>query len=119
MAFYTTMSEKVMEILREESNDIEIFSIDEAFIDITHHTQQNQTYYEDLAEHIKKRIMNETGVSVSIGIAPTRLLAKMFAPMRKPYGVTVILDPNEIDLTIMPLPVTYIPFINRRREARL
>lgn len=84
MAFYVSMSDRVMEILREESNEIEIFSIDEAFIDITHITPQNQQFYEELAVHIQKRIRNETGVSVSIGVAPTRLLAKMFAPLRKP-----------------------------------
>lgn len=60
MSFYTTMSERVMEVLREESNDIEVFSIDEAFIDITHYKKQNQSYYESLGEHIKKRVLDET-----------------------------------------------------------
>ena len=68
MAFYEAMSDRIMEILREESNDIEIFSIDEAFIDITHHTPKDQQYYKDHALHIQARIRNETGVSVSVGV---------------------------------------------------
>ena len=84
MAFYEAMSDRVMEILSEESNDMEIFSIDEAFIDITRTGENSTEYYRELALYIQQRVRNETGISVSIGVAPTRLIAKMFAPMNKP-----------------------------------
>ena len=84
MSFYVTMSDKIMEILREESNDIEIFSIDEAFIDITDSHSKTQDDYKHRATHIQGRIRKELGISVSIGVAPTRILAKIFAPMKKP-----------------------------------
>lgn len=113
------MSDRVMEILAEESNDMEIFSIDEAFIDITDSRLKTTEDYKERALYIQKRIFNETGISVSVGVAPTRLLAKIFAPMNKPKGVFVELDPNKIDETIMSLPITYIPFISHRWASRL
>ena len=82
MKYYQETSEKVMEILRQESNDIEVYSIDEAFIDITHHLEiagDPDERYAQRASAIQQRVRDDLGISVSIGIAPTRILAKILA----------------------------------------
>jgi nucleotidyltransferase/DNA polymerase involved in DNA repair len=66
-----------------------VFSIDEAFVDITHHLPADEARYTNRARQIQATIMERLGISVSVGVAPTRLLAKMFAGMNKPFGVTI------------------------------
>jgi DNA polymerase-4 len=122
MHYYQETSKKIMAILASEANDIEVYSVDEAFIDITHHLQiegDEHTRYTQRARAIQQRVYDELGISVSIGLAPTRLLAKMFAGMRKPYGITIGMNIEEIHARIRHLPITEIPFISRKRAMRL
>lgn len=82
MAYYQQISKQVMALLAQEANDIEVYSIDEAFIDITHHLQihgDEHTRYENRARAIQQRVYDELGISVSIGVAPTRIIAKICA----------------------------------------
>lgn len=75
---YGDMSWRVMETLRHlmgnEASRVEVYSVDEAFMDLTHiPPDQLQSY----ARHIKQTVEQWTGISVSIGIAPTKTLAKL------------------------------------------
>jgi len=78
---YGDMSWRVMETLRilsggreEGRTRVEVYSVDEAFIDLSHIPEND---LEEYARHIKTTVEQWTGISVSIGIAPTRTLAKM------------------------------------------
>lgn len=71
---YGDMSRRVMEVLRDLTHDIEVYSIDEAFAELSTHT------YPDLDEYgevIKQTVYQWTGLPVSVGIAPSKTLAKI------------------------------------------
>ncbi|MFC2330293.1 MAG: DNA polymerase IV [Treponema sp.] len=82
---YAEVSHKIMQILEDFSPDVFRISIDEACIDITG-TQALFGTPEETAAKIKKRILAETGLTVSAGVASTRYLAKMASEMDKPNG---------------------------------
>ncbi|GAB4147900.1 MAG: Y-family DNA polymerase [Patescibacteria group bacterium] len=73
-ALYGDMSSRVMQILREFTDDLEIYSIDEAFLDLTGFDLKSLT---EIGHKIRNRVQQCTGIPVSIGIAPTKTLAKL------------------------------------------
>ena len=75
--------------------------------------------YEEFAETIKNEIYRDIGIPVSIGIANTRIRAKMFGDLRKPFGSFVEFDTKEVELILKSLPVTEIPYIARGNSERL
>jgi DNA polymerase V len=81
-ALYGDMSQRVMQILEEYSPEIEIYSIDEAFLKLTGFE------YFDLQEYsktIRDKVLKWTGIPVSIGIAPTKALAKVANRIAKKF----------------------------------
>ena len=78
-----------MNILREYAPVIEQASVDEAYMDLTGTEKMYPDLYK-LAEEIQNRILNETGLKCSIGIGPTKFLAKMASDMKKPMGLTIL-----------------------------
>lgn len=79
--FYSAISQKVMDSLRELDLGLEVYSVDEAFIRIPAELGEPQ----DFGRYVVEKIMLEVGVPVSIGIAPTRTLAKVAAHFAKKY----------------------------------
>lgn len=71
---YGDMSRRVMEALRELTHDIEVYSIDEAFAELSTHTYSD---LENYGLHIKNTVYQWTGLPVSVGIAPSKTLAKI------------------------------------------
>lgn len=71
---YGDLSHRIMTILREYSPQVEVYSIDEAFLNLDSLTLKDSTQY---CVEIRKRIVQCTGIPVSIGIAPTKTLAKL------------------------------------------
>ena len=71
---YGEMSQRVMNILRDFSPLVEVYSIDESFVDLSGMEHQNLEKY---GCRIKERIFRETGLPVGVGIAPTKVLAKL------------------------------------------
>ena len=75
--------------------------------------------YAEFAETIKQEIYNDIGIPVSVGISNTRIRAKMFGDLRKPFGSFVEFDREEIESVYKTLAVTEIPYIARGNSARL
>ncbi len=71
---YGDMSIRVMDTLRTLSPAVEVYSVDEAFLDLGHIPPEDITAY---SRHIKETVEQWTGISVSIGVAPTKTLAKL------------------------------------------
>lgn len=92
---YGDMSWRIMETLRTlvGSNNVEVYSVDEAFLELSSFSSIN---YHDLAVQIKKTVEQNTGIKVSIGVAPTKVLAKVANKMAKKNKVAtecvVVLD---------------------------
>jgi DNA polymerase V len=83
-ALYGDMSNRVMDVLSNYSPDIEIYSIDEAFLKLTGFEHFNLQSY---AETIQKTVTKNTGIPVSVGIAPTKSLAKVANRIAKKFKV--------------------------------
>ena len=75
--------------------------------------------YAEFAETIKKEIYHDIGIPVSVGISNTRIRAKMFGDLRKPFGSFVEFDTKEVESILQSLPVTEIPYIARGNSERL
>lgn len=114
-AWYRQVSERLMTYLSGRLWKVEIFSIDELFVEITGMSGD----YEEFAETIKNEIYRDIGIAVSIGIANTRIRAKMFGDLRKPFGSFVEFDTSEIEQVFQTLAVTEIPYIAKWNSARL
>ncbi len=80
---YTKISNSVMNILKEFSPKVEVYSIDEAFVDFTGLTKLYKKNYYDLAFYIQQKILNETDIPVTIGISTSKTLAKLASDKAK------------------------------------
>ena len=112
--FYIECSKKFMKILYEYTDKIEQASIDEAFMDVT----DCGIFPPDLAKIIQKRIYDECKLPSSIGIAPTKFLAKMASDMKKPMGIT-ILRKREIEKKLFPLEIIDMFGIGKKTYPKL
>ena len=94
MKRYSELSYQIMQIFADFSPDVQQMSIDEAFIDLTG-TEKLFGPPEQTAYKIKERVKKETGLTVSIGLAPTKYLAKLASDMKKPDGFYMIEEGTE------------------------
>lgn len=111
---YSGESKKIKALLKKFCPLIENAGIDEAYLDISRLRQPP----ERLARAIKARILEETGLTCSIGIAPNKLLAKMASDMEKPDGLT-ILAAEDVPTRIWPLPVRKLRGVGPKTEEGL
>ncbi len=89
---YVQYSGMMFDIVRRYAYGIEEYSIDECFADFTGLDRTLKKSYQEIAVEIKKAINNELGLSVSIGLAPSKVLAKVASNWVKPNGLTEITD---------------------------
>lgn len=80
---YAEISRQVMAVLKELSPCVEVYSIDEAFVDLTGLSKLYKMNYFKLAQHIRKLIWERAGVPVSIGVSRTKALAKLASDKSK------------------------------------
>lgn len=99
--FYGEVSARLMSYLGNKFGKIEVFSVDELFVDCTNMSDD----YGAFAEELKQEIYTVMGLPVSIGISNTRLRAKMFGDLHKPFGSFVSFDTPEIEEVLKDLPV--------------
>lgn len=116
---YRSTTEKIFAILAEYSEDIETYSIDEAFINLTGFTRTLEEAVV-LGQEIKRRIFREVGewLTCSMGVAPTRWLAK-FGGDTAPKGGLVVLTKDNLDAYLEGRALTEAWGIADRMEARL
>lgn len=114
---YKRNSQAFMEILREYSPDVEQYSIDEAFMDMT---GMQALFGEPVkaAHTIKDRIRDELGFTVNVGISRNKYLAKMASDFTKPDKVHT-LYPEEIQEKMWPLPVGELLFVGKSTVKKL
>ena len=114
---YTWVSSRIMTILREYTPMVEVFSIDEAFLDLTGSLALFGPA-ERIAYHLKSRIRQDFGLTCSIGIAPNKLLAKLASEMQKPDGLTII-PPENVARVMEHTPVQELCGIGAKLQAQL
>ena len=117
--FYGDMSARVMATLAAIADDIEVYSIDEAFISF----RNVKSDYDDLGRYIVKKVKRDTGIPVSVGFAPTKTLAKVAARFAKKYpgykGACVIDTPEKARKALELTEIGDVWGIGRRHRRRL
>ncbi len=114
---YTHTSAEIVKVLLDYTPLVEVFSIDEAFLDITG-SRPLFGGAERIAWLIKARIRHRFGLTCSIGIAPNKLLAKLASEMKKPDGLTVI-RPENVTALLERVPIKDLCGIGARTERQL
>ncbi len=87
---YSIFSERMYEIARRYSSMVEEYSIDECFVDLTGLRQKLRMSYLDAAKKIKEDLQRELGMTFSLGLSATKVLAKLGSKWHKPDGLTAI-----------------------------
>jgi DNA polymerase-4 len=114
---YRAVSREVREIFKRHTDLIEPLSLDEAYLDVT----ENKTGLPTatlVAKTIREQIRQELKLTASAGVAPNKFLAKLASDWRKPDGLFVI-QPEEVDTFLLPLPVGRIPGVGKVTEEKL
>ena len=117
MDHYQAVSRQIFAIFREFTPLVEGLSLDEAFLDVS----ASQTLFGDarrIAESIKERILVDTRLTASVGVAPNKFLAKIASDLDKPDGLVVVTQENAAEI-LGGLPVEAIPGIGRVTLGKL
>jgi len=109
---YGETSERVMNIMRDFADIFEQTSIDEAYMDVS---KRCKTYDDAklLASKLKEALKEREGLTVSVGISPSKSISKMASEMQKPDGLTAV-QPEQVDKFLEPLPVNRISGVGKK-----
>ena len=114
---YRAVSQQVREIFKRHTDLIEPLSLDEAYLDVT----KNKTGLATatlVARSIREQIRQELDLAASAGVAPNKFLAKLASDWKKPDGLFVI-QPEEVDGFLIPLPIGRLPGVGKVTEEKL
>jgi nucleotidyltransferase/DNA polymerase involved in DNA repair len=114
---YQRASREVMAILRRFTDQVQPISIDEAFLDVT----GSRALFGDgeaIAHAIKQAVTDEVGLTASVGVASTKLVAKIASDLRKPDGLVVV-PPGEEASFLAPLPISRLWGVGEKTAAVL
>lgn len=114
---YRKYSNALYNLLLEYTDKIERYSIDECFLDLTGYIPKPRKLI-DIAYEISKRVREELGFTVNIGVAPNKLLAKMASDFEKPNKVHTLYQ-EEIETKMWKLPVAELFMVGRRSLPKL
>lgn len=115
-SIYRKYSNALYQLLLEYTDIIERFSIDECFMDITNYLANRKPY--DIAVEINKRVKEQFGFTVNIGIANNKLLAKMASDFEKPDKIHTLYK-EEIPTKMWRLPVSELFMVGKRSFPKL
>ena len=123
MEKYASVSREVMEVLRQFTDAVEPVSIDEAFLDVTGSrrlfaTAGRPASGEEIARSLKAAIRERTRLTASVGVAASKMVAKVASDMRKPDGLVVV-PPGTEAAFLAPLPVRRLWGVGPKMEEVL
>jgi DNA polymerase-4 len=114
---YRRESKQVFEIFRGFTGAVQPVSIDEAYLDVSDCLDRWGSATA-VAQAIKQRVLDERGLTVSVGVAANRLVAKIASDRDKPDGLTVV-PPSRVQAFLDPLSVRDLPGVGPATERRL
>jgi DNA polymerase-4 len=114
---YRRESEALFRIFRQFTPLLESVSIDEAYLDVSDHLGPWGSA-SAVAREIRRRVREERGLTVSVGVGPNKLVAKIASDFEKPDGLTVV-PPARVEGFLEPLPVRSLRGVGPRTEAAL
>lgn len=114
---YRAVSRQAREIFKRHTDLVEPLSLDEAYLDVSDNKMGLPTATQ-VARTIRDQIRLELRLTASAGVAPNKFLAKIASDWRKPNGLFVI-QPEEVDAFLLPLPVGRLPGVGKVTEEKL
>src|SRR5215467_3459926 len=114
---YRAVSRQALEIFKRHTDLIEPLSLDEAYLDVSENKTALPTATQ-VARTIREQIRWELSLTASAGVAPNKFLAKIASDWKKPDGLFVI-QPEEVDSFLLPLPVDRLPGVGKVTEEKL
>src|SRR5213594_4621174 len=114
---YGETSDRAMEVLRRFADKFEQTSIDEAYMDVSIRCKS----FDEALEHagrVKAGLKTAEGLTVSVGVAPNKSIAKMASDMNKPDGLTAV-RPEQVRTFLDPLPVNKISGVGKKTTKLL
>jgi DNA polymerase-4/DNA polymerase V len=115
---YSLLSQRFFAIVRRYTPDVEEYSVDECFADLTGLRRPLKLSYEGIAARIKQDLDTELGFTFSVGLASTKVVAKIASKWQKPSGLTVI-PGRELHRFLAHVPVEKVWGIGRQTTALL
>lgn len=113
---YGDLSSRVMQTIEDEWPDVEVYSIDEAFLDLSSMPLQDQQYF---AHQVRQRILKEVGIPTSIGIGPSKTLAKAANYLAKKSQSISVLQIDASAYWLTQIPIAEIWGIGRQWAKKL
>jgi DNA polymerase-4 len=114
---YRAVSQQAREVFKRHTDLIEPLSLDEAYLDVSENKTGLPTATQ-VARTIRDQIRTELNLTASAGVAPNKFLAKIASDWKKPDGLFVI-QPEEVDSFLLPLPVSRLPGVGKVTEEKL
>ena len=114
---YERLSNEFFKYVANYSPIIQVASIDECYVDMTE-TLKNEKKIDEYLKKLQDGLYEKTKLKCSIGIAPTKFLAKMASDMKKPMGITIIRR-KDISNMIYPLPIESMFGIGKKTAPQL
>jgi DNA polymerase IV (DinB-like DNA polymerase) len=118
LELYEEISQRVMNIVKEYADQLEIISVDEAFLDVTQKSGGDFDKAVLLMQEMKNEIYEKEHLTCSVGISFSKVIAKIASGLKKPNGL-VLVKPEDLQNIIWPLPVEEIPGIGPKTKEIL
>ena len=115
-ALYNEMSQKVRNIYAEYTDQVEVFSIDECWLDVTHSKIFGSP--KEIADKIRQRVKDEVGLTISVGVSFNKTFAKIGSDLKKPDATTEITI-NNYKNVVWKLPVGDMFGVGRQTKSKL
>jgi len=114
---YLQVSSRIMSILSSYADKFESWGIDEAFLDVSSRVRDFDEA-KQLALKIKKDICEKEGLTCSIGVGPSKLVAKIASDMQKPNGLTVV-EEKDVKKFLDPLDIDKLLWVGKKTARKL
>ncbi len=115
--YYSEVSQKAMDIMKEFADIFEYVGRDEAYLDVTKKTGGDFERAGHIAQQIKNSIREKLKMTCSVGVSPNKLVSKIASDYKKPDGLTIV-SPEKVESFLEPLKIRDIPGIGKKTEEK-
>jgi DNA polymerase IV (DinB-like DNA polymerase) len=116
--YYEEISNKIMDLLRGYAGSLEQVSIDEAYLDVTGQVGSSFEMAREYAQKIKSAAKEKLHVSLSIGVGPNKLVAKIACDSQKPDGLTIV-KPADAKSFLSQMPVNRLLGVGKKTTEKM
>ena len=116
---YAEISKEVMDCIKTFSPDVEVTSVDEAYIDLTSLDKVYKSTYTDIIKNIRKTVWDKVGIPVSIGLGTSKTLAKLASDKAKSNNGIFVIPPDKILDIVGEMPIEDVCGIGRKNSEHM